>query len=953
MKKKGFTLIELIAVILILGIIALIAIPVVNSIIKESKRGAFQTSANNIVGVIEDACELQNLKSEIITTKYIFTNGEVSPSIDIKGSLPKGGTATVDSNCNVTLNVTNGTFTATKTSLEENVTLADGNKLEEPTVVFGTSGNSNYAKSASSKVTVSDESGVNNSSLKYLWNTSINIPAEANFTDVFINESVLNSPSDANGKYYLWILAKDNSGNTLITRTSVFNLDNTNPVITLYGSNPVTLNFGETYIDAGATVTDNLDEDISIVTTGTVNPSIVGTYSMTYSATDTAGNTTSVTRDINVVDNINPTIEFGSNGDIIYAKTSDTTVTVSDNSAIDTNSLRYLWNTSTSIPSEELLITPFTNETTLTTPNNLTGGYYLWILAKDSSGNTTITRTDVFNLDNEKPIITMNGSSSVTVNLGDSYADAGATANDNINGSIPVTITGTVNPSVVGTYTITYDATDTAGNNAVSVVRTINVIDVSAPVITILGSNPVNINIGSSYTDSGATAIDDVDGNVTGQITTTSTININVLGSYTVTYTVSDLAGNIANTTRTVNVIDTVLPTITFGTNGNSTYAKSRSTTVTVGDNVAINAGSLKYLWSTSTSTPSEATFTTSFTNGETITSPAGITGIYYLWILGKDSSGNTRITGSNAFYLDNTVPTYTSYTITNVTSSGYDVYVYGVSDAHIGISKVQFPTWTDYNGGDDMQPSWETNAAASGTNLGSGTWYYRVNVSTHNNESGVYNTHVYIYDNAGNSTAFASSVTTVPPSVYYLVDVVNVGDFISYTGNNGCANCSGQSTSCYGGYANTYNGWRVISKSGSGSTGTVSIVAAGTTECIGSDGGTNGANYNALANKYLNTTYAASARSINCNDALPYSSAACTNYTTYVADSMIQPGGFYYFATPYSTSTSIYWAIVESGRFNTNGGYTFGLRPIINLKSGIIKSGGSGTNASPYSISA
>ena len=126
MKKRGFTLIELLAVILILGIIVLIAIPIVNKIIKESRRGAFETTANNIVSAIEDACQLQVLKGETITTSYNFANGIVTPALNVKGKLPTTGKVTINGDCDITLNVNNGVYSATKEYDEENVTIVDG-----------------------------------------------------------------------------------------------------------------------------------------------------------------------------------------------------------------------------------------------------------------------------------------------------------------------------------------------------------------------------------------------------------------------------------------------------------------------------------------------------------------------------------------------------------------------------------------------------------------------------------------------------------------------------------------------------------------------------------------------------------------------------------------------------------------------------------------------------------
>ena len=76
------------------------------------------------------------------------------------------------------------------------------------------------------------------------------------------------------------------------------------------------------------------------------------------------------------------------------------------------------------------------------------------------------------------PDITLNGSDSVTVPWGGSYTDEGATATDDVDSVVTVIPSGAVNTSKPGVYTITFDATDAAGNAATQVIRTVTV---SAP----------------------------------------------------------------------------------------------------------------------------------------------------------------------------------------------------------------------------------------------------------------------------------------------------------------------------------------------------------------------------------------------------------------------------------------------------------------------------------------
>lgn len=211
------------------------------------------------------------------------------------------------------------------------------------------------------------------------------------------------------------------------------------------------------------------------------------------------------------------------------------------------------------------------------------GSYNVTFSVSDGfASDSEIVQINVLNVlvqDTEAPIITLLGNAIVTINVGNSYTDAGATALDTVDGDLTsnIVIINPVNTNIAGSYIITYNVHDTAGNPAIPVTRTVNVIDVSItdatpPVITLLGSAIVTINVGDSYTDAGAIATDDIDGNLTSSIVTVNPVNTAVAGTYVITYNVHDAAGNPAiQVTRTVNVID----------NGNGNNNEDDSSTTT------------------------------------------------------------------------------------------------------------------------------------------------------------------------------------------------------------------------------------------------------------------------------------------------------------------------------------------------------------------------------------
>lgn len=107
----------------------------------------------------------------------------------------------------------------------------------------------------------------------------------------------------------------------------------------------------------------------------------------------------------------------------------------------------------------------------ITISTSAAGTHTILYGATDSFGNTgTVSRTVIVS---GPPVIALNGAATINLTVGGTYTEQGATATDLADGTDAVTPSGTVDTSTAGNYTITYNATDSIGNSAVPVTRTV------------------------------------------------------------------------------------------------------------------------------------------------------------------------------------------------------------------------------------------------------------------------------------------------------------------------------------------------------------------------------------------------------------------------------------------------------------------------------------------------
>lgn len=159
---------------------------------------------------------------------------------------------------------------------------------------------------------------------------------------------------------------------------------------------------------------------------------------------------------------------------------------------------------------------------------------------------------------NSNPTIQLNGSANITISLGDTYNDQGATATDEEDGDLTsiIQVEGAdINTLIAGTYLITYLVVDSAGALA-STSRSVTVLEAQPPQITVIGNPVLYTAVNEAFSDPGATAFDQEDGDLTSTIQTSSNVDTSTIGSYQITYSVTDSSGETDEAVREVIVVD-------------------------------------------------------------------------------------------------------------------------------------------------------------------------------------------------------------------------------------------------------------------------------------------------------------------------------------------------------------------------------------------------------------
>jgi hypothetical protein len=189
--------------------------------------------------------------------------------------------------------------------------------------------------------------------------------------------------------------------------------------------------------------------------------------------------------------------------------------------------------------------------------------------------------------------------------------------------------TGNINVNQQGLYTLRYNAVDGSGNKADEFFVQVFVRDVIPPVIVLNGSSAISVDVFGTFNDPGVTATDNITQNPNIVTDRAQVLNMNKLGTYTITYTAIDAAGNRASVQRMVIIVDKVKPIITI-LGSNPMYVERNSNFDSIDPGVKITDN----YWPENTMFPTLDKTQLDMTQD----------GPYYIYYNTTDSSGNKAV---------------------------------------------------------------------------------------------------------------------------------------------------------------------------------------------------------------------------------------------------------------------------------------------------------------------
>ena len=577
------------------------------------------------------------------------------------------------------------------------------------------------------------------------------------------------------------------------------------PVISLNGSSSITLEKGvDTYNEEGATVSDNLEGDLttSLQIDNDVDEDVVGVYIATYYVEDISGNSATLYRTINVVDTIEPPMP-----------TLDSSVSVLTNTNLDI---------SVSMTGDSVRAEYKIDESSwfdYSGPITINNNSIIYAKSYDGSGNSSQEAIlNVTNIDKEPPVVNfspndsalVNNNIDVTISVSDLHSgldyytfetsiDNGVTwssTSENLNGDTSIIIDQT------GLNLIKVNAFDIL-SNSISTQSGIYAIDVDipeTPSITSSNTSATNENVTISFNYP-------VDGilkeyKIGSGSWTTYSGNVTLLSNTTVYARTFDEAGNESLTkSLTVANIDKVDPVVVFNNDSSwknaTTMPGNYVTTYSISDTGGSNCKEQYAIFSGSATAPSSITngpFSCSSTS-HVINSTDN--GTYYLHMRVVDNAGNEAIYSSNAYNVDRIIPSGT-FSPNERTSGGGDIDVVfnpsdsGTSGVHHYRSRISTNGGTSYN-------SWSA-------------YVYGSNSNTVTMTTGAQNVIQFeVYDVAGNSNTLTSGTYVMDDEapVIALTDTsvsITLGDSWTDSGISASDNIDGNITSSivYGGSVNT-----------------------------------------------------------------------------------------------------------------------------------------------------